>query len=61
MVSSLVVLVVCGYLLFKLFQIGRRGLTLPPGPPTLPVLGNLHLFSPHETYKQCVSSRIDST
>lgn len=29
---------------FKLLLIGRRDKSLPPGPPTIPVLGNMHLL-----------------
>lgn len=30
------------YLFQKLFKIGRRPSDYPPGPPTLPLIGNLH-------------------
>lgn len=31
-------------LLMRLCQVGRRPNDLPPGPPTIPILGNLHLM-----------------
>ncbi|ESK81714.1 cytochrome p450 [Moniliophthora roreri MCA 2997] len=37
----------CWLLLSKFFKAGRREATLPPGPPTIPVLGNLHVFPKH--------------
>ncbi|KAH9476395.1 Cytochrome P450 monooxygenase [Psilocybe cubensis] len=32
------------WLLFKLSRIGKRAANLPPGPPTVPLLGNIHLL-----------------
>lgn len=29
------------YIIFKLFGWGRRGPRLPPGPPTIPIIGNM--------------------
>ncbi|THV06965.1 cytochrome P450 [Dendrothele bispora CBS 962.96] len=31
-------------LLYRLYRIGSRDSTLPPGPPTVPLLGNIHMF-----------------
>jgi hypothetical protein len=35
------------YFLWISLRIGRRPADYPPGPPTLPVLGNLHLVIIH--------------
>jgi hypothetical protein len=35
------------YLLFELFRFGSRDKRLPPGPPTVPILGNAHLIPAH--------------
>ncbi|KAL0937329.1 cytochrome p450 [Colletotrichum truncatum] len=32
------------FLLYKIFTFGRREKHLPPGPPTIPILGNAHLI-----------------
>ncbi|KAI1855449.1 hypothetical protein JX266_000314 [Neoarthrinium moseri] len=36
----------------KLLQIGSRPADLPPGPPTIPILGNLHLMPDHDVNLQ---------
>lgn len=38
---------------YKVLQIGRRDPRMPPGPPTVPLLGNSHLLK-SGLYKQCV-------
>jgi hypothetical protein len=32
------------WLIIKLMRVGKRELYLPKGPPTIPILGNLHIF-----------------
>ncbi|EIN08308.1 cytochrome P450, partial [Punctularia strigosozonata HHB-11173 SS5] len=46
------ILAVSCYLTVEVLQIGRRRRCWPPEPPTLPVVGNLHLLSPTVTHLQ---------
>ncbi|CCO31992.1 hypothetical protein BN14_06044 [Rhizoctonia solani AG-1 IB] len=52
--SNIVVPVVLGstvvWLAIKTMAIGKRELYLPPGPPTAPLLGNLHEFPKTEAH-----------
>ncbi|KAI0413296.1 putative cytochrome P450 [Xylaria grammica] len=46
------ILPLLAFLVWKLMFIGRRPRDLPPGPPTLPVLGNLHLIPRRDVHLQ---------
>lgn len=43
-VIILVALAVAAFGISKLLSIGKRDPRLPPGPPTVPVLGNAHMI-----------------
>lgn len=40
----LIVVTLVIWMVARLLKLGRREKYLPPGPPTLPVLGNAHLM-----------------
>jgi len=42
--------VVVAWTMIKLFNIGKRDSNLPPGPPTLPLLGNIASFPSEHIY-----------
>ncbi|OCL14884.1 cytochrome P450 [Glonium stellatum] len=42
------------YVIYRLLQVGRRDPRMPKGPPTLPVLGNLHQIPPTGFYRKLI-------
>lgn len=40
------------YGLFRVLRMGSRDARMPPGPPTIPILGNLHQIPITGLYKQ---------
>ena len=44
------------WLLARAYKSGSRGRGLPPGPPTLPVIGNLYLFPTTRAYLRYIFS-----
>ncbi|KAI1502980.1 putative cytochrome P450 [Biscogniauxia marginata] len=48
------VLISClfGFLFWKILLIGQRPKDFPPGPPTVPILGNIHLIPKHNVHLQ---------
>jgi hypothetical protein len=42
------------YVILKLARFGHREKHLPPGPPTLPIIGNAHLVVDKDLYKRSV-------
>jgi hypothetical protein len=50
-----------GYILIKILRFGHREKNPPPGPPTIPILGNAHLIPTknfHLKYVPAAVSRI---
>ena len=40
------------FVLYRLLRIGRRPPGYPPGPPTVPILGNIHLMPDRDAHLQ---------
>ncbi|KIV84705.1 hypothetical protein PV11_00473 [Exophiala sideris] len=50
--ATVVIIAIVVFLVVKLLQTGRRPAGLPPGPPTIPILGNLHLMPARDGHLQ---------
>lgn len=56
--AVIAVILVAG--IYHLLQIGRRDPRMPPGPPTLPILGNFHQIPSSGLYAKYVAYVIDT-
>ena len=51
-------LLVLGYAVYRFLSLGSRGKSLPPGPKTIPLLGNAHLIPTVATEKHLYYDRL---
>lgn len=60
-ISALTIIIpaVLLYYAVKCLSIGRRPKDLPPGPPTIPLLGNIHLVSVLPSLKDGILTDLD--
>lgn len=53
--TAFIPLIIVAIIVYRLRNVGRRPKNYPPGPPTLPIIGNLHLMpqkDPHHQFKK---------
>jgi hypothetical protein len=54
--SVLTLLAIYGF--YRLLQVGKRDPRMPKGPPTIPILGNLHQIPPTGLYKKSIKPHL---
>lgn len=53
--TAVIPLLIIAIIAFQLRNVGRRPKNYPPGPPTMPIIGNLHQMpqkNPHFQFKK---------